>query len=143
MNQDRFARLLTEHGSDFSRWPPALARQAEALCFRAPEAARLWRASVRLDALMARERGVERGQAPVSTTIDGALRRIRAQGQAERFWTGWGWPGRSAMGAAVAASLLLGWVVGAELPGVPEPPATAALSVLLSPEAATLLEDAP
>lgn len=139
MRQARFDRLLLEHGADLGRWPEDERGAARALlaasagCRRRREQARRLEELVALD----RARLDERCEAPerASAIAAAALRRVRTG--PERAWD-WRWllsrPAGAALAAAVLAGAIVGWVAGPTL----HPPRSEA-----APAIEALLEDGP
>ncbi|GGJ35410.1 hypothetical protein [Neoroseomonas lacus] len=112
MNPREFSRLLDTHGADPDRWPEALREAARALCEISPTARGQWMAAKRLDVLLAAGRAPVPDPARRARIVAGAMARLRVR--AEPFLD-WRWLFTRPIGAAFAASLVAGWLVGMEL----------------------------
>lgn len=125
MRMSRFERLLDAHGADLSRWPDADRAAGERLLAESAEARALVADAERLDRML--RDGLAAGAA--SARLRQAVRDIPLENPHKPAPVrGWSWSVGLAWGsgfAAVAASAVLGFVVGmAELPTAqPEPEA--------------------
>jgi hypothetical protein len=122
MTRDEFNAGLDRYGGGLSRWPPALAREAEALVAADMQAAAELQAAVRLDALLMQVTA----PAPVDAALIG---RIVARGRAGRGETALR-PTRRLAGwvsAAAAVMLMTGFAAGAVVPPDESNDAVAAL----------------
>ena len=110
MDLDRFTRLLETHGADLARWPAAERDAASRLLAVSSAARAAWSQATRLEALFARDRpAVDAARRNAIATA--ALRRIRtlpARGEP----AGWRWLFSPVLGAAFAATLVIGCFVG-------------------------------
>ena len=115
MDPAQFARLLDTHGGDPERWPEAQRDAALALCEASPDARRQWMAARRLDVLLADGRAPEPDPARQARVVAGAMAQLRAQAEPLLDWR---WLFTRPIGAACAASLVAGFLVGVELADV-------------------------
>lgn len=113
MNTEQFTCLLDAHGADPDRWPEEQRAAALALCAASPSAHGQWMAAKRLDALLAAARAPVPDPARQARIVAGAVARLRAQAETLLDWR-WLLLTRP-IGAAFAASLVAGWLVGIEL----------------------------
>ncbi len=111
MNAEQFARLLDSHGADPDRWPEAQRAAALALCAASPAANEEWMAAKRLDAMLAAIRAPVPDPARQARVVAAAMARLRAQPEPLLDWR---WLFTRPVGAAFAASLVVGWLVGME-----------------------------
>lgn len=114
MTPQEFTRLLDTYGADAERWPEEARAAARRLCEASPAARRQWAAARRLDAQLAAGRSMPRDPARESRIVAGAMARIRALAEPVLDWR---WFFTRSMGAALAASVVVGWLVGMGLPG--------------------------
>ncbi|MBW6400051.1 hypothetical protein KPL78_19480 [Roseomonas sp. HJA6] len=128
MTPDEFTRLLDIHGADQARWPEAQREAAQLLCEASPAARAQWAAARRLDRQIAAARAPRPDPARQARIVSGALARIRARGEPLLDWS---WLFTRPIGAAFAASLVAGWLVGS---GLGDAPATRHAAVLLQLE---------
>ncbi len=122
MTRDQFNAALDRHGGDLSRWPASLRQEAEALIAGDADAASEFETARRLDALLA--------EAVAPSRVDAALigrivsrpgaRRSEAVFRPTRRLIGWA-------SAAMAATLVIGFVAGTVLPADQSSDAIAAL----------------
>jgi len=132
MTLTRFLHLLDLHGPDLRRWPPAALQVARPLLEASPDARAALDRARRLDALMraAAPAVDERAVARVLRQIARAAERPRSP-LVQALWR-WGltplWPRISFL----AAALLLGLIVGAQLPGGRPAETPSALAVLMA-----------
>ncbi|NKC31676.1 hypothetical protein [Falsiroseomonas selenitidurans] len=112
MNTEQFTRLLDTHGTEPDRWPAAQRAAALALCAVSPAAHGQWMAAKRLDALLAAARAPVPDASRQARIVAGAVARLRARSETVRDWR---WLFTRPIGAAFAASLVAGWLVGLEL----------------------------
>jgi anti-sigma factor RsiW len=122
MTRDQFNAALDRHGGDLSRWPASLRQEAEALIAGDAGAASEFETARRLDALLA--------EAVAPSRVDAALigrivsrpgaRRSEAVFRPTRRLIGWA-------SAAMAATLVIGFVAGTVLPADQSSDAIAAL----------------
>lgn len=112
MNAEDFARLLDTHGADPERWPVAQRAEAQALCEASAAAHGQWVAAKRLDGLLSAGRAPPPDPARQARIVAGAMARLRARTEPLLDWR-WLFP--RPVGAAFAASLIAGWLVGLEL----------------------------
>lgn len=112
MNPEEFSRLLDTHGADLERWPEAQRAAARALFEASPAARAQWMAARRLDALLAAGRAPPPDPARQARIVAGAMARLRARAEPLLDWR-WLFP--RPIGAAFAASLVAGWLVGVQL----------------------------
>jgi hypothetical protein len=109
MNAEQFARLLDSHGANPDRWPEAQRAAALALCAASPAANDQWTAAQRLDLLLAAGGAPMPDPARQARVVAGAMARLRAQAEPLLDWR---WLFTRPIGAAFAASLVAGWLVG-------------------------------
>jgi hypothetical protein len=112
MNAEQLTCLLDTHGADPDRWPEGQRVAALALCAASPAAHGQWMAAKRLDVLLAAARAPVSDPARQARIVAGAVARLCAQ--ADMFLE-WRWLFTRPIGAAFAASLVAGWLVGIEL----------------------------
>ena len=112
MNPEEFSRLLDTHGADPERWPEAQRAAARALSEASPAVRAQWMAAKRLDALLAAGRAPQPEPARQARIVTGAMARLRARTEPLLDWR-WLFP--RPIGAAFAASLVAGWLVGVQL----------------------------
>jgi hypothetical protein len=112
MNTEQFTRLLDTHGADPDRWPEPQRAPALALCAASPAAYAQWMAAKRLDARLAAGRAPVPDPARQARIVAGAMARLRAQAEPMLDWR---WLFTRPIGAAFAASLIAGWLIGSEL----------------------------
>jgi hypothetical protein len=112
MNSEQFTRLIDTYGADPDRWPEEQRAAALALCAGSPTAHQQWMAANRLDRLLAAARAPEPDPTREARIVAGALARLRAQAEPLLDWR---WLFTRSIGAALAASLAAGWLVGMEL----------------------------
>jgi hypothetical protein len=125
MDLDRFTRLLATHGADLARWPADERDAASRLLGVSPDARAAWSEAARLEALFARDRpAVEPARRNAIATA--ALRRIRALPARDEA-IGWRWLFSPALGAAFAATLVVGCFVGFQ---AGPPPSGAPLDII-------------
>jgi hypothetical protein len=115
MDPAQFARLLDTHGADPARWPEAQRDAARALCDVSPDARSQWMAAQRLDALLADGRAPVPDPARQARVVARAIARLRAQAEPLLDWR---WLFTRPIGAACAASLVAGCLVGVYLADV-------------------------
>ena len=109
MSPEDFSRLLDTHGADPERWPEAQRAAAQALCEVSTAARGQWMAAKRLDVLLAAGRAPPPDPARQARIVAGAMARLRARAEPLLDWR-WLFP--RPIGAAFAASLVVGWLVG-------------------------------
>lgn len=135
MTLDQFTRLLDTFGADLRRWPDASRNAGEVLRDAMPIARERWEKARRLDALFALDserldRTCDVTPDRIAAMTNAALRRIRAI--PERTFD-LRWLLSKPVRAALAATLLAGWVAGLVIGPEPQPqqaegvPAIAAL----------------
>ncbi len=112
MTREQFTSLLDTHGADPDRWPEGQRAAALALCAASPAAHGEWMAARRLDGLLAAARAPVPDPARQARIVAGAVARLRVQTETVLDWR-WLFP--RPIGAAFAASLVAGWLVGIEL----------------------------
>ena len=112
MSPEDFSRLLDTHGADPERWPEAQRAAARALCEVSTAARGQWMAAKRLDALLASGKAPPPDPARQARIVAGAMARLRARAEPLLDWR-WLFP--HPVGAAFAASLVAGWLVGVQL----------------------------
>jgi hypothetical protein len=112
IDPEDFFRLLDTHGADPERWPEAQRAAALALCEGSIAAPRQWMAARRLDGLLAAGRAPLPDPARQARIVAGAMARLRARAEPLLDWR-WLFP--RPIGAAFAASLVAGWLVGVEM----------------------------
>ncbi len=112
MNPEDFSRLLDTHGADPERWPEAQRVAARALCEASTAAREQWMAAKRLDVLLAAGRAPLPDPARQARVVAGAMARLRLRAEPLLDWR-WLFP--RPIGAAFAASLVAGWLVGVEM----------------------------
>jgi hypothetical protein len=112
MSPGDFSRLLDTHGADPERWPDAQRAAARALCEVSTAARDQWMAAKRLDSLLAAGRAPVPDPARQARIVAGAMARLRARAEPLLDWR-WLFP--RPIGAAFAASLVAGWLVGVEI----------------------------
>ena len=118
MTLEEFSRLLDTHGADLARWPDAQRDAARRLCEASPAARGQWMAARRLDMLLAAGRAPAPDPARQARVVAGAMARIRARAEPLLDWR---WLFTRPIGAAFAASLVAGWLVGMGLGDGPAP----------------------
>jgi len=111
MNTQQFTRLLDTHGADPARWPEPERAAALAFCAASPAARETWRAARRTEALLAAGRAPMPDPARQARIVAAAVARLRAQAEPLLDWR---WLFTRPVGAAFAASLAAGWLVGIE-----------------------------
>jgi hypothetical protein len=112
MRLEDFSRLLDTHGADPERWPEVPRAAARALCAVSTAARAQWMAARRLDALLAAGRAPVPDPARQARIVAGAMARLRKRAEPLLDWR-WLFP--RPIGAAFAASLVAGWLVGVEI----------------------------
>ncbi|HTH95993.1 MAG TPA: hypothetical protein VL574_01175 [Stellaceae bacterium] len=117
-----FADLLDTYGSDFRCWPAEEAEAAEALCQTSVEARAQYDEARALEALFRRDAMQPIDQARMTAILNGALTEIAAKPRRRAifgfggFSFDWGWLFTRPVGAALAASLVAGWILGSVAP---------------------------
>ncbi len=138
MTPARFSRLLLEEGADIARWPEVERDGARALLAASPECRRRWAEARRLEELLAlhwtRLEARGRAEGREAAIIEAALRRVRAlpRRAPERRWL-LSRPVGAALAAAVLAGLLVGWAMAPVLHPPRSAPATAIEALLEEP----------
>lgn len=111
MTRNDLATALDRYGGDLSRWPPELAREAEALVAGDAEAAAALSAAQRLDGLLAEVVAPEAADAAVSGRVVAGKRagRDEAELRPTRRLAAWA-------SAVAALALMIGFAAGAVMP---------------------------
>jgi hypothetical protein len=112
MTYDEFERALDRHGGDLERWPAALKAEARALADKDAAAARMLAEAARLDGLLAETvRPVSLDAASLGAIIAGIRtdRHREVTVRPTRRLAAWS-------GAAMAAFLAIGFVIGLAMP---------------------------
>jgi hypothetical protein len=112
MDIDRFSRLLETYGADLERWPEEQRDAATRLLQSSAEAQIRHAAAARLDLLLRLGR-VDADATRVRAITAAALERIRA---GRRPTVGWRWLLSPPVEAVFAAMLVIGCLLGMEVP---------------------------
>jgi len=112
MTYDEFERALDRHGGDLERWPAAMRAEARALVDKDAAAARMLAEAARLDRLLAETAGPAAFDAASLGAIIAGIRTDRHREitvRPTRRLAAWS-------GAAMAAFLAVGFVIGLAMP---------------------------